>query len=210
MGKSLLPIFFRIADYAEQLDKRSDLSLLDYLLQFYRQWEEAYFQTEVETEAGKEVADLLLDAMRQGQCLMLLDGLDEVFEQQSRRLIVEAINQFVDAYSANKFVITSRIAGYRDVKLSDRFTEFTIEEMGSEQAEKFLRQWCRAIEKAQQPDASEEQWERLGDTEAQTGILYIACGYTGAGLVSCVNEIVNNLEPYLFSSIKNLFKELSQ
>ena len=167
LGKPLLPIFFRIADYAEQLDKRSDLSLLDYLLQFYRQWEEAYFQTEVETEAGKELTNLLLSEVNQGQCLMLLDGLDEVFDQQSRRLIVERINQFVDAYYANKFVITSRIAGYRDVKLGDRFTEFTIEDMGSEQAEKFLRQWCRAIEKAQQPDANEEQWERLGDTEAQ-------------------------------------------
>ena len=167
LGKPLLPIFFRIADYAEQLDKRADLSLLNYLRQFYRQWEEAYFQTGVETEAGIEVAALLLDAMHQGQCLMLLDGLDEVFDQQSRRLIVERINQFVDAYSANKFVITSRIAGYRDVKLSDRFHEFTIQDMGSEQAEKFLNRWCRAIEKAQQPDASEEQWERIGDAEAQ-------------------------------------------
>ncbi|MBR8840761.1 MAG: tetratricopeptide repeat protein, partial [Stigonema ocellatum SAG 48.90 = DSM 106950] len=163
LGKSLLPIFFRIADYAERLDKSPELSLLDYLRQFHRQWEEAYFQT----EAGTEVAALLLDAMQQGQCLMLLDGLDEVFDQQSRKLIVNHINQFVDAYSANKFVITSRIAGYGDVKLGDRFTEFTIEDMGSEQAEKFLHRWCRAIEKAQQPDASEEQWQRLGDAEAQ-------------------------------------------
>ncbi len=156
LGKPLLPIFFRIADYAEQLGKLPDLSLLDYLL-----------QSEVETQAETEVAALLLDAMHQGQCLMLLDGLDEVFDQQSRKLIVERINQFVDAYSANKFVITSRIAGYRDVKLSDRFHEFTIQDMGSEQAEKFLNRWCQVIEKAQQPDASEEQWQRVGDAEAQ-------------------------------------------
>ena len=166
LGKPLLPVFFRIADYAERLDEQPDLSLLDYLRQFYRQWE-AYFKDEAEADAGTEVAALLLGQMRQGQCLMLLDGLDEVFDQDSRRRIVERINQFVEVYSANKFVVTSRIAGYRDVKLSERFAEFTIEDMGSEQVEQFLHRWCRAIEQAQQPDASEEQWQRAGDAQTR-------------------------------------------
>ncbi|MGF1988052.1 MAG: tetratricopeptide repeat protein [Nostoc sp. ZfuVER08] len=164
LGKALLPIFFRIADYAERLQQEPDLSLLDYLRQFYRQWE-AYFQDEA--EAGTEMAALLLEKMRQGQCLMLLDGLDEVFEQESRRLIVERIDKFVNDFSTNKFVITSRIAGYRDVKLSSRFAEFTIEDMGSEQVEKFLHRWCLAIERAQQPEASEAQWQRAGDDQAR-------------------------------------------
>jgi tetratricopeptide (TPR) repeat protein len=164
LGKALLPIFFRIADYAERLQQEPELSLLDYLRQFYHQWE-AYFQNEA--EAGTEMATLLLEKMRQGQCLMLLDGLDEVFEQESRRLIVEKIDQFVNAFSTNKFVITSRIAGYRDVKLSSRFAEFTIEDMGSEQVEKFLERWCLAIERAQQPEANEAQWQRAGDDQAR-------------------------------------------
>ncbi|WP_392534557.1 tetratricopeptide repeat protein [Nostoc sp. C117] len=164
LGKALLPIFFRIADYAERLQQEPDLSLLDYLRQFYRQWE-ADFQDEA--EAGTEVAALLLEKMRQGQCLMLLDGLDEVFEQESRRLIVERIDRFVNDFSTNKFVITSRIAGYRDVKLSSRFAEFTIEDMGSEQVEKFLHRWCLAIERAQQREANEAQWQRAGDDQAR-------------------------------------------
>ncbi len=47
LGKPLLPVFFRIADYAERLNEQPDLSLLDYLRQFYRQWE-AYFKTGAE------------------------------------------------------------------------------------------------------------------------------------------------------------------
>jgi tetratricopeptide (TPR) repeat protein len=164
LGKTLLPIFFRIADYAERLQQEPELSLLDYLRQFYCQWE-AYFQDE--GEAGTEMTTLLLEKMHQGQCLMLLDGLDEVFEQESRRLIVERIDLFVNAFSSNKFVITSRIAGYRDVKLSSRFGEFTIEDMGSEQVEKFLHRWCLAIERAQQPEANEAQWQRAGDDQAR-------------------------------------------
>ncbi|MEI2582076.1 tetratricopeptide repeat protein [Scytonema sp. PRP1] len=164
LGKTLLPIFFRIADYAERLKQQPELTLREYLRQFYREWE-ADFQAQ--EEVGTEVTELLLDAMHQGQCLMLLDGLDEVFDQKSREHIVEHINQFVEEFPANKFVITSRIAGYRDVQLSSRFAEFTIEDMDGEQVERFLYRWCRVIEEAQQPDAGEEQWQRRGDEQAQ-------------------------------------------
>ena len=163
LGKTLLPIFFRIADYAEKLKLQPNLTLTEYLRQFYRHWE-THFQTQTEMET--EVAAFLLDAMRQGKCLMLLDGLDEVFDQQSRREIVESINQFVDEFPHNKYVITSRIAGYRDVQLSSRFAEYIIEDMSSEKVEQFLYRWCRTVEKAQQPDASEEQIERKGNEQA--------------------------------------------
>jgi tetratricopeptide (TPR) repeat protein len=168
LGKPLLPIFFRIADYAEKLKQLPDLTLLEYLRQFYRQWE-ANFQTPIpaQVEMGTEVVGLLLDMMRQGECLVLLDGLDEVFDQESRKQIVERINKFVDEFSSNKFVITSRIAGYRDVQLSSRFAEFTIEDMDTEQVERFLYRWCRTVEKAQQPDTAEEQWQKRGDEQAQ-------------------------------------------
>jgi tetratricopeptide (TPR) repeat protein len=243
LGKPLLPVFFRIADYAERLAQEPDLSLLEYLRQFYRQWE-VYFKAsssphsqgyvsppsppilggtgvqnssnlgetgiqspldlgetgiqsppelgdlggeiegnthpelppqppllrgELELEGGgnSDIPQLLCEQMRLGQCLMLLDGLDEVFSQESRRRIVERINQFVEEFAANKFVVTSRIAGYRDVKLSERFAEFTIEDMGSEQVEGFLHRWCRAVEQAQQPEASEEQWQRVGDEQTR-------------------------------------------
>ncbi|WP_460203165.1 tetratricopeptide repeat protein [Scytonema sp. NUACC21] len=93
--------------------------------------------------------------------------------QESRKLIVERINKFVDEFPTNKFVITSRIAGYRDVKLSSRFAEFTIEDMDSEQVERFLYRWCRTVEKAQQPDASEEQWLKKGTEQAQDILLAV-------------------------------------
>ena len=164
LGKTLLPIFFRIADYAEKLKQQPNLTLTEYLRQFYRQWE-AHFQTQ--GEMGTEVSAFLLYAMRQGKCLILLDGLDEVFDQESRRQIVESINQFVNDFSDNKYVITSRIAGYRDVQLSSRFAEYMIEDMSSEKVEQFLHRWCPTVEKAQQPDANEEQLQRKGNEQAQ-------------------------------------------
>ncbi|MEQ8538780.1 MAG: tetratricopeptide repeat protein [Coleofasciculus sp. D1-CHI-01] len=113
------------------------------------------------------ITQLLCEKMRQGECLVLLDGLDEVFNQTSRQQIVKQIEAFVTDYPDNKYVITSRIAGYQDVKLGSRFTQFTITQMEFEQVERFLRRWCLAIEKAQKPDETEEVWRRDAQKEAE-------------------------------------------
>jgi tetratricopeptide (TPR) repeat protein len=168
LGAVRLPILIRIADYAERLDTEPDLSLHSYVQQFYRQWEAAFEAAEIPAVRTTFPA-LLLNQMHQGNCLILLDGLDEVFDQESRRQVVQGIDAFVAKFaggeSGNRFVVTSRIAGYRDVQLSARFQEFTIAEMAEAQVEEFLRRWCRAIEEAQQPEAGEAQWVRQAEAE---------------------------------------------
>jgi len=165
LGQVRLPILFRIADYAERLAKQPDLSLVDYLKQFYRQWE-SYF----EASNGDAVANLLLDKMRAGDCLLLLDGLDEVFDQSNRVQVVQQIDRLVNDYRTNKFVITSRIAGYQEAELGNRFREFTITPMENAQIQQFLERWCLAIEVAQRPDADASLHQRDAAREAQ-GIL---------------------------------------
>jgi tetratricopeptide (TPR) repeat protein len=165
LGQVRLPILFRIADYAERLAKQPDLTLVDYLKQFYRQWERNF-----EASDGDAVANLLLDKMRAGDCLLLLDGLDEVFDQSNRVQVVQQIDQLVNTYRTNKFVITSRIAGYQEAALGNRFREFTITPMGNAQIQQFLERWCLAIEVAQRPDADASQHQRDAAREAR-GIL---------------------------------------
>ena len=164
LGAVRLPIFFKIADYAEQLGKNPDLELLEYLQQFYRQWED-YFEGDHTPET--DFSDVLLAQMRMGNCLILLDGLDEVFDQESRRQIVGRINAFADQFGHNKLIVTSRIAGYQEVKLASRFAEFTITDMSDQQVENFLHRWCLAIEKAQKTEATSAQHELDGNRQAE-------------------------------------------
>ncbi|MBE9042702.1 tetratricopeptide repeat protein [Oscillatoriales cyanobacterium LEGE 11467] len=166
LGQTRLPIFFRIADYAEKLATQPELKLDEFLQQFYRQWETQLTATSTEISA-EEVAQLLCEKLKSGQCIVLLDGLDEVFDRSSRKQIVDRIEVFVSTYAGNKFVITSRIAGYQEVNLSGRFSHFTIIEMEREQVEQFLRRWCLAVEQAQQPDAAPERQERNAEAEVQ-------------------------------------------
>ncbi|MCW6052738.1 tetratricopeptide repeat protein [Lyngbya sp. CCAP 1446/10] len=162
LGETRLPILFRIADYAERLTDRPDLSLVDYLQQFYRQWEHRF-----DCSDGDSVANLLLNRLAMGDCLVLLDGLDEVFDQDNRSQVVQQINRLVDEYRNNKFVVTSRIAGYKQAALGSRFQEFTITPMGDEQIDEFLKRWCLAVEMAQRPEVDSSLQERDAEREAQ-------------------------------------------
>ncbi len=165
LGEMRLPVLFRIADFAERLAQEPDLSLVEYLKQFYRQWE-----SDRDRANGDAVADLLLNKMAAGDCLVLMDGLDEVFDRANRVQVVQQIDRLVKEYSDNKFVITSRIAGYQEASLGSRFRELTITPMGNSQIKEFLKRWCRAIEEAQRPEADVSLHERDGEREAR-GIL---------------------------------------
>jgi hypothetical protein len=104
LGAVHLPILLRVADYAERLAKQPKLSLVQYLRQFYHQGRLGL--------GGEEIAALLLRRMGQGDCLLLLDGLDEVFDRANRAQVVQQIQKLVQDYPANRFVVTSRVAGY--------------------------------------------------------------------------------------------------
>ena len=165
LGEIRLPVLFRIADFAERLAQEPDLSLVEYLKQFYRHWE-----CDRDRAQGDAVADLLLAKMAAGDCLVLMDGLDEVFDRANRVQVVQQIDRFVKEYSENKFVITSRIAGYQEASLGTRFRELTITPMGNPQIKLFLERWCLAIEEAQRPEADVSLKEREAQREAR-GIL---------------------------------------
>ncbi|NEO44265.1 MAG: tetratricopeptide repeat protein [Moorea sp. SIO4A3] len=205
LGQTRLPVFFRIADYAERLATQSDLSLQQFLRELSQQWqteftnqtdndmrllaevgnrEQGTGNSEEEGNSGEELTQTLSEnyfskkstdtifehlchKLHSGMCLVLLDGLDEVFNQDIRQQIVNQIEEFVTKFHNNKFVITSRIAGYREVKLSQRFSHFTITEMEPEQVERFLDRWCLAVEKAQRPDASQHYWQQEADHQSR-------------------------------------------
>jgi tetratricopeptide (TPR) repeat protein len=182
LGEIRLPILLRIADFAERIAKQKDLTLEEYIKQFYRippspplkggergnREGDSLKEGERGNGAGDEaIASLLLRKMAAGDCLLLLDGLDEVFDRANRVQVVREIDRLVEKYHNNKFVVTSRIAGYQEASLGDRFREFTIVPMKEEQIEDFLQRWCLAIEEAQRPDVDASLRQRDAEREAR-------------------------------------------
>jgi predicted NACHT family NTPase len=147
LGTARFPILIRIADYAEHgMPKGKSLS--QYLADYY----------EMHECPNMGLADLLANELATGKCLVLLDGLDEIVNADDRRKVVERIEDFIRYHDnrPNRFVITSRIAGYRSAPLSNPFVHYTVQEMDDTQIHHFLKRWCTAVEAAQTPDLSQE------------------------------------------------------
>jgi formylglycine-generating enzyme required for sulfatase activity len=136
-----LPILAPLSGYANALieqDVRLDDFIADYL-----------------HDGGVDLplAEMLQSALKTGTALILLDGLDEVKDLALRHTVVERVTDFCTFHGAagNKFVITSRIVGYRAVRPStDGLMECTLIDFDDDEIEAFITHWTQALEQQAQ------------------------------------------------------------
>lgn len=140
-----LPVLLPLSAYANQLTRR-DLALVDFIA--------AYYQGLVGRDLPLE--RLLRAALGEGRALLLLDGLDEVKDPGQRRRVVERVAQFFSYWQqqGNKFILTSRIVGYREVRPTVAgVMECTLDDFDQAEKETFVEKWTAAIEWAAQDHA---------------------------------------------------------
>ena len=147
LGKARFPILLCIADYAKHGRGKS---ISDFLALYCSLYECPH--------ASTNLAEMFAAELKSGNCLLLLDGLDEIVSIDDRMHVVRQIEDFVRHHSTtgNRFVITSRIAGYRNVRLNGDYAHYQVQEMDDTQIRHFLDMWCPAVEYAQTPDLSAE------------------------------------------------------
>jgi len=128
-----VPIFITLKDFAVRAAARRALApnqpgLLEYICQQF-------------SDSSREeifTAKSLEKAIAGGRALILLDGLDEVREADSDRVLKE-ISKFSDQYRKNHFVMTCRIAA-REYTF-EKFTEVEMADFDSEQILTFTTKW---------------------------------------------------------------------
>jgi HEAT repeat protein len=137
------PLLHRIADYVEY-GMHQGKSLSDFLV-------DDCTRHECPTSA---LADVLSAELQAGRCLVLLDGLDEVVRADDHRMVVRKIEEFVRRYDdvPNRFIITSRGAGYHEAPLSNTFAHYTLQELKETDIRRFLEAWYPAVEIALSPE----------------------------------------------------------
>ncbi|GIG70687.1 NACHT domain-containing protein [Phytomonospora endophytica] len=79
-------------------------------------------------------------------CLVMLDGLDEVAGEDQRRMVVEWLRRQIGAYPGNRFVITSRSYGYDENPLA-KADRVEVQPFTDAQVARFLRAWYEAVER---------------------------------------------------------------
>jgi HEAT repeat protein len=110
---------------------------------------EAQFDPLSSEESRDKAEPLLRTWLREGQLVVLLDGLDEVPEVR-RDAVLEAIEAFAATPEGRRcrLIVTSRIAGYREVRrgLRGEFGQYTIRPFaGPQDALPYVRGWLRAL-----------------------------------------------------------------
>lgn len=171
-----LPIVLPLAAYANALTDR-DVSLDAFIARY---WED---ERKIEVPLGA----LLGRALKQGSALLLLDGLDEVRDAGRRHLVVDRVRDFYSRHrkagtGGNRFVLTSRIVGYREVRLAaEGLAEATLVDFDDEEIEAFLGKWTDALEKAvggatdvARAQAEQERGELLAAVRVNPGVRSLA------------------------------------
>lgn len=131
--KSKVPILFYLRDYAETIAANPETTFLQIVEKQMEKWNLPFL---------KSWFDGLLKA---GSMAILMDGLDEVADLESRGKLSAWIEQQIRNYGNNLFILSSRPNGYRENTIGGA-TVLEVRPFNRSQVETFIRRWYMAIE----------------------------------------------------------------
>lgn len=77
-----------------------------------------------------------------GGAVLLLDGLDEVFDAPLRQAVLEDIQRFCGQHPQTAVIVTSRVVGYAPERLRNAdFRHFMLQDLSTPQIDEFLARW---------------------------------------------------------------------
>ncbi len=168
-----LPLLLPLSAYATVLSQK-DVPLDQFIADYYHNL----------LGAALPVGEMLAEALQQGRALLLLDGLDEVKAVKQRRVVVDRVAHFFawQQQRGNKFILTSRIVGYREVRpTTEGLTECTLVDFDETEIKLFVNQWTQAMENAAQgetevasSEARREEQELLLALQHNPGVRRLA------------------------------------
>ncbi|MEH2294943.1 NACHT domain-containing NTPase [Nostoc sp.] len=148
-----VPIFVTLKNFAEAANEPR---LLEYI-----------------TEESINPISSIRDVITYGKALVLLDGLDEVREEDSNRVLKE-IREFSDRFPKNQFVMTCRIAAREYI--FEKFTEVEVADFDDDQIFNFTNNWFK--DKAVKPEIFIKRLEennRIKQLAASPLLLTLLC-----------------------------------
>ncbi|CAF2837444.1 unnamed protein product [Rotaria sp. Silwood2] len=162
-GPLRIPILIRIEEFAEILKEQPLLTLFDYIGK--HKWMGKSIVND-STISPDNISRVLQDYIKQGQALIILDGLDEIPVSNQRSKIINIVESFVNTYvqtpidittfdnvylsklfddpsrsGGNQLIVTSRIVNYHSAPLTGQFTRCTIQPTHKKYITDFVDYW---------------------------------------------------------------------
>ncbi|WP_211363421.1 NACHT domain-containing protein [Saccharothrix saharensis] len=91
---------------------------------------------------------MLMDRLKDGTCLLLIDGLDEIADPVARRKFSKQLERVHVAYPDAPIIVTSRIVGYREMghRLGRGFEHLVVTGLNHADKTDFIRRWVTITE----------------------------------------------------------------
>ncbi|MFE0027448.1 NACHT domain-containing protein [Amycolatopsis sp. NPDC059021] len=129
-----VPILLFLRDHAAEMIADPDVSLAELARRTLGRYR------------ADEPAGWFEQKLRDGECVVLLDGLDEVARREDRRAVADWVERLIGQYPGNDFVITSRPRGYQSAEIAGA-TVLQVRRFTDEQVARFVRAWCSSVER---------------------------------------------------------------
>ena len=125
--RHMLPILISASSFASRGDENEEKGLFGYIIEHHL----------------KEFGPLFEHALRNGECLVMVDGLDEIADVRSRRKVVKNIEKMASEMPDNKIFITSRVVGYAQNQVQGDFQHLVLSKLDDTQIQWFISNWLR-------------------------------------------------------------------
>ena len=104
--------------------------------------------------------------LKQGKCLVLLDGLDEVADEDQRRKVSLWVDQQMHDYPKSCFILTSRPFGYDQAALEQVGTVLEVQPFNLQQMQQFIENWYLQNELKSRLGKDDEGVRQVATTQA--------------------------------------------
>ncbi len=100
-----------------------------------------------ENQTSQSLSKWLSEKLKANECLIMLDGLDEVADETQRLAVRNWVDQQINSFSKNVFILTSRPRGYKEASLKNVGIVLEVQPFKIEQVRDFIDKWYLATEK---------------------------------------------------------------
>lgn len=176
--QSYVPVLIKATDFAKY-NASTGRSLSEYIIDY-------------NTKYGL----LFAKSLENNNLVLLIDGLDEINVTNQRHAVVDKLNSFAAQYPEIKTIVSSRIVGYKETRLSYSFFHFEVERFSDEQITLFLNNWYSSISAysdKNQEKAFEEANNLFRSIKRNSSVYRLACNPLLITIIALINYQGNKL-----------------
>jgi len=167
--KFLLPLIIPLRDYAPYL-KRCQESREEGLRDPHSGTLHGFIQAYLKKISGMHLSeDFFERLLLGGGCLVMLDGLDEVVNREQRAIVRQQVENLVDGYPKNYYLVTAREAGYQqDAVFGDDFLRLDVKRLEDEAISALVTNWCQQLYPENVSQSAGEIMTAIGEINARS------------------------------------------